>query len=117
MHLPSGESGQQLSAPESPPNGISCCAASGDSVLFGASRYDECNPFVGGVASETFTDLICRRLPRAADRLPMDDVMRKIIGAKGWLWRAMCDLALDKAVQSRHDRRGTKSLPRLILKA
>jgi hypothetical protein len=88
------------------------------SAPFWASPYDECSPFVRGIADETFTHLICRRLPRAADRLQMDEGMPEIIDAKGWLWRAIdrCGLPLDEAVQKAPRHAGHQVLASPIIK-
>src|SRR3954462_2307087 len=52
---------------------------------------------------QDFANRIRRRLPRAGDKWPLDEVVIKIAGKKHWLWRAVDQdgIVLDILVQSR----------------
>src|SRR4051812_6103383 len=67
---------------------------------------------------QDFANRIRRRLPRAGDKWPLDEVVIKIAGKKHWLWRAVDQdgLVLDILVQSRRDKRAAKRLLRKLLK-
>src|SRR3954469_15830101 len=67
---------------------------------------------------QAFANQIRRRLPRAGDKWPLDEVVVKIAGVQHWLWRAVDqdDTVLDILVQSRRDKRAAKRLLRKLLK-
>src|SRR3954453_19365285 len=67
---------------------------------------------------QAFANQIRRRLPRAGDKWPLDEVVVKIAGVQHWLWRAVDQDAtvLDILVQSRRDKRAAKRLLRKLLK-
>src|SRR5215213_10921653 len=67
---------------------------------------------------QSFANQIRRRLPRAGDKWPLDEVEVKIAGKKHWLWRAVdqTGMVLDVLVQGRRDKRAAKRLLRKLLK-
>src|SRR5215212_9271523 len=67
---------------------------------------------------QAFANRIRRRLPCAADKWHLDEVVLKIAGKKHWLWRAVdqTGVVLDVLVQSRRDKQAAKRLLRKLLK-
>src|SRR3954468_3524200 len=67
---------------------------------------------------QSFANQIRRRLPRAGDKWPLDEVEVKIAGKKHWLWRAVdqTGMVLDALVQGRRDKQAAKRLLRKLLK-
>ncbi len=67
---------------------------------------------------QAFANQIRRRLPRAGDKWPLDEVGVTIAGKKHWLWRAVDQngAVLDILVQNRRDKDAAKRLLRKLLK-
>jgi putative transposase len=67
---------------------------------------------------QTFANQIPRRLPRAGDKWPLDDVVIKIAGVNHWCWRAVDQTGqvLDVLVQRQRDKDAARRLLRKPLK-
>jgi len=67
---------------------------------------------------QVFANQIRRRLPAAADKWHIDEVVLTIAGVKRWPWRAVDQngMVLDILVQSRRDTRAAKRLLCKLLK-
>src|SRR3954462_7795326 len=67
---------------------------------------------------QAFANQIRRRLPCAADKWHLDEVVLKIAGKRHWLWRAVeqTGVVLDVLVQRRRDKQAARRLLRKLLK-
>src|SRR3954468_6627346 len=67
---------------------------------------------------QAFANRIRRRLPCAADKWHLDEVVLKIAGKRHWLWRAVeqTGVVLDVLVQRRRDKQAAGRLLRKLLK-
>src|SRR3954453_906357 len=67
---------------------------------------------------QAFANRIRRRLPCAADKWHLDEVVLKIAGKRHWLWRAVeqTGVVLEVLVQRRRDKQSARRLLRKLLK-
>src|SRR3954447_15546678 len=67
---------------------------------------------------QAFANRIRRRLPCAADKWHLDEIVLKIAGKRHWLWRAVeqTGVVLDVLVQRRRDKQAARRLLRKLLK-